>query len=370
MLPGTERHPHARAVLGAALGPSARPSHAYLFHGPAGTGKRDVARALAAELLTAGAADPAGARARVEHGAHPDLTWVTPSGAHEMLTADVEEPVVAAASRTPFEAARRVFVLERADTLIEAAANKLLKTLEEPPPHVHLILVTDRLGDVLPTLVSRCQAVRFDPLPPGVVAERLERRGVAADAAQACARLALVGGNDPQDLALGEGVALREAAEAFARGTLRGTAGPTRAWETLLAECARRGDRVREDIAARAEAARELASARDRRRLETEWNERSKRGKRRAETEWLGLGLRLVGLWFRDLLAVRAGAPELAHHADRAAALAEDAEARDPAALRRAVELVEDTRERLVLNVTEPLACEALAYRLEEALAA
>ena len=69
MLPGLERHPHARAVLRLDA-----PSHAYLFHGPAGAGKREVARAFAAELLADGAADPDSARARALRGAHPDLT--------------------------------------------------------------------------------------------------------------------------------------------------------------------------------------------------------------------------------------------------------------------------------------------------------
>src|SRR5215208_7809817 len=182
-LPALEHHPHARAVLEPALAPGATPSHAYLFHGPAGTGKRTVARALAAQLL--------GEHDRVERGTHPDLTWVTPSGAHELLVSDVDEAVVGAAARTPFEAAKRVFVIERADTMIEQAANRMLKTLEEPPSFVHLILLTGRLGEVLPTIASRCQHVRFDALPPGELAERIGRRGIAPEQAAACARLAL-----------------------------------------------------------------------------------------------------------------------------------------------------------------------------------
>jgi DNA polymerase III subunit delta' len=72
VLAGTEDHPQARIVLTAAL--EAGPSHAYLFHGPAGTGKRTVARAFAAELLAFGAKDADAVRRRVAHGAHPDLT--------------------------------------------------------------------------------------------------------------------------------------------------------------------------------------------------------------------------------------------------------------------------------------------------------
>ena len=104
-LEGTEHHPHAAAVLGAALPPTGTPRTPTCSTGPAGTGKRTVARAFAAALLADGAPDPGDARARVQRGSHPDLTWVTPSGAHELLVSDVDEPVVAAAARTPFEAA-------------------------------------------------------------------------------------------------------------------------------------------------------------------------------------------------------------------------------------------------------------------------
>lgn len=133
-LPATAAHPHARAVLTAALPPAGRPSHAYLFHGPAGAGKRDAARELAAALLADGAPDPVAVARRVNDGAHPDLTWVRPGGASELVVADIDEAVVAAAQRTPFEARRRVFVIERADAMNDAAANRMLKTLEEPPP--------------------------------------------------------------------------------------------------------------------------------------------------------------------------------------------------------------------------------------------
>src|SRR4029450_3722562 len=119
------------------------------------------------------------------------LTWVAPSGAHEMLRRDVDEAVVSAAARTPFEATHRVFVLERADTMNDEAANALLKTLEEPPAYVVLLLLTDRPTQVLPTIASRCPPVRFDPLPPGALAQKLQAQGIAPDTAEACARLSL-----------------------------------------------------------------------------------------------------------------------------------------------------------------------------------
>src|SRR5687768_4562961 len=113
VLAGTEHHPHARAVLGGALPPDGSPSHAYLFEGPAGSGKEEVARSFAAALLSEGAADPASASARVLSGAHPDLTWVAPTSSAGLLVGDVSDAVVSASSHTPFEARRRVFVIEQ-----------------------------------------------------------------------------------------------------------------------------------------------------------------------------------------------------------------------------------------------------------------
>src|SRR5918993_1314291 len=238
-----DQHPHAAAVLGAAL--DGRPAHAYLLHGPAGTGKRTAARDFAAALLARGAGDPESARTRVRRGAHPDLTWVAPSGAHEMLRRDVQETVVSAAAHTPFESGHRVFVLERADTMNDEAANALLKTLEEPPPYVVLLLLTDNPSQVLPTIASRCQGVRFDPLGAEAVAQRLQSRGVAPEAAAACARLSLGDGEKALALGLADGPALRAHSEAFARAPLAGrTAGAP--WEPLLQTARERGRVARE----------------------------------------------------------------------------------------------------------------------------
>jgi DNA polymerase III subunit delta' len=355
-----DRHPHAAAVLGAALAEGGHPAHAYLLHGPAGTGKRAAARDFAAALLARGAPDPDGARARVEHSAHPDLTWVAPSGAHEMLRRDVDEAVVSAAARTPFESRYRVFVLERADTMNDEAANALLKTLEEPPPYVVLLLLTDRPTQVLPTISSRCQPVRFDPLPANDLAAELRTQGVPDDQATACARLSLGDGERARALALGDGPKLRARAEALAREPAA-----ERAWKPLLEQARRAGAAARAQV--EADLADELSylPKKEHRRRETEFGERARRAERRAMTGALDDGLRLVGLWYRDLACVAAGAEELVHHADRLPQLREHAAGRDGFALRRAVELVDDTRARLAVNVSEELALEALAYRLE-----
>jgi DNA polymerase-3 subunit delta' len=371
MLPGTERHPHARAVLEAALPPAGHASHAYLFHGPAGAGKREAARAFAAALLSDGAPDPGNARTRVEHGVHPDLTWVTPSGAADMLVSDVDEPVVVAATRTPFEARRRVFVIERADAMNDQAANRMLKTLEEPPPFAHLVLLTDRPGEILPTIASRCQHVRFDAPSSEEIAERLRRHGVDPESARACARLGLGDAERALKLALGDGPALRAGAEAFARAPVHGAAAlAERPWLALLAQARKLGDAAEKEVAERFAAEAEYLPAKDGKRLLREGADAARRAGRRARTGALDHALQLAGLWLRDVACIVDGAPELVHNTDREAALREDAERFTSAhGLRAGVAFVDDTRAALVmLNATEELALETLASRIEREL--
>jgi DNA polymerase-3 subunit delta' len=366
-LPGVADHAHAHAVLGAGLPPWGSPSHAYLLHGPAGSGKRAVARAFAAALLADGSPDPRAVSERVRRGVHPDLTWVSPSGAGEMLVADVEEAVVAAAARTPFESRRRVFVLEAVERMNDQAANRMLKTLEEPAAFVHLLLISDRVEEVLATIASRCQHVRFDALPAERIAATLS--GTEPARASACARLAQGDARLAQRLASADGEELRARAEEFVRGSLGG-AGAARPWLGLLDAAREAGAKAGEDVQSRLDAEAELLPAKERRRQAREAQDARRRQERRARTATLDLGLRLGELWLRDVMCVHEGAPELVLAADRREELERDARGRDAARLRSGVELVDDTRLSLALNVNEELALEALAYRLGRLLAA
>jgi DNA polymerase-3 subunit delta' len=364
-LPDAVRHPHAAAVLGPALAAGGQPSHAYLFHGPAGSGKRAVARGLAAALLQEGAASPGTVAERVDRESHPDLTWVRPSGAAEMLVGDIEEPVVAAATRTPFESRRRLFVIEGAEAMNDQAANRLLKTLEEPPPFAHLVLLSDRLADVLPTIVSRCQLVRFDPLPAEQIEGALAESGVDTQRARACARLAAGDAALAARLASDEGRALRAVAESFARTALTGdTAG--RPWLELLEAARAAGAAAGELAAERLAGELELLPSKERKRHEREGLDARRRGERRARTGTLELGLQLAELWLRDLLCLLAGAPELLFAVDRRGQLDEDAELLrgEPGRVEGAIELVGATRLSLSVNVNDELALEGLAYEI------
>ena len=360
----TRHQPRARAALTAAL---ASPGHAYIFRGPRGAGKAAAARAFAAELLTDGAADPDDARRRalLDPSPHPDLVWLRPPGAQHLVE-EVRESVIRASSLSPAEGGRRVFVIEEAEDLRDESQNALLKTLEEPAPFAHLILVCSEPEQLSETIISRCAPVEFGPLSPEAVLEALG----GDEEATAAARLS--GG----DLELARvlhgdrGVALREAAEAAARSA-RSTDPEPEPWRGLLDLASEAGQEAGAEEERRLLEEAETSSSRGRRgKLTRETTEQVRRTERRERTQALDLGLALCCSWYRDLAAVAAGADQVVLNRDRLDQLAEDAEGLDPTRARAAVEWVLDTRRRMLVNVSEELALEALWLRLRATLAA
>jgi DNA polymerase-3 subunit delta' len=362
----TEHQPAARVALEAAL---ASPHHAYLFVGPRGTGKREAARALAAELLAAEASDPDDARRRalMEPSPHPDLVWLVPPGTQHLVE-DVRERVIKGASYRPFEGRRRVFVIEAAEAMGDESQNALLKTLEEPPHFVHLVLLSSEPAALLETVVSRCEPIRFAALPPEAVEERLEAEAGEQPAAERRAAARLCGGDARRALFLltDAGRGLRGRAEACARAARAGTLDDA-PWIGLLEAAEQAGEDAEREASARV-AEREEALRGKRGGRGREASEAGRRAGRRRRTEVLDVSLALCGAWFRDLAAVREGASEMTINVDRAAELRADADGLDPRAPRRAAELVLDTRRRLNVHVSEELALEALFYRAESEL--
>ena len=358
-------------MLGAALEPERGPAHAYLLHGPAGTGKRAAARAFAAELLSRGARDPGNARTRVEHGAHPDLTWVAPSGAHEMLRRDVDEAVVSAAAHTPFEA-RLPRVRARARGHHERRGRQLAAEDARGAAVLRRAAAAHRPADAgaaddrlaLPAGALRRARRR------GARRSGLQSRGVAPDAALACARLALGDGERALGLALGDGPALRARAEALARAPLHGTAA-TQPWEPRprrrpgrSAPRPARRSRPRSPRSSPTCPRRSTAGARP--------SSPSAPGAPSAAPPPAGWTRRCSssGSGTATSPASPPARPSSPTTATASTSWPQDAAGRDGAKLGAAVELVDDARASLALNVDERLACEALAYRLERELAA
>jgi DNA polymerase-3 subunit delta' len=151
-----------------------------LFAGPAGVGKLGAALALAQALNcpSSDAGDSCGrcpSCRRIERGEHPDVRVITPEGKGGQLRVSSVRAVVAEIAFRPFEGQKRVFILKDAGRMNLEAANALLKSLEEPPPSSVLILVTAGEAELPPTVLSRCQRVRFRPLLPEERAEILVR---------------------------------------------------------------------------------------------------------------------------------------------------------------------------------------------------
>jgi DNA polymerase III subunit delta' len=358
----TGHQPRARLMLSAAL--SSGPSHAYLFSGPAGAGKRAAARAFAAEILAASADDPDEARRRVmlDPSPHPDLVWLAPSGAQHMVE-EVRERVIRASAYRPFEGSGRVFVVESAEAMRDESQNALLKTLEEPPGFVHLILLTAEPAALLETVTSRCQVVEFAPLPAEAVEAELSGEG-EPDEVAAAARLAAGDLDRARALLEAAGRELRAEAERCAAAAIEGESASA-PWRRLLKTAEEAGSEVED----RTREALDEEKAAGVRRSAREITDEAKRAGRRRRTEVLDLGLALLATWFRDLAATGAGARDVVFNRDRLDRLAEQAEELDPSRARQAAEVVQDTRRRLDLNVSEELALEALLYRLEQTLA-
>lgn len=359
-----EHQPRARAALSAAL--AAGPSHAFLFRGPRGAGKRAAARAFAAELLATAAADPEDVRRRamLDPSPHPDLVWLAPRGAQHMVE-ELRERVIRAASYRPFEGGRRVFVIEAAEAMRDESQNALLKTLEEPPEFVHIVLLSSEPEGLLETVASRCQTVEFAPLPVEVVESELAARAPATPSPEvgAAARLAAGDLEKGRFLLSEEGRALRVEAERCLAAAAAGQVGGA-PWSALLERA--KGSGADAEAAAR-EALEEEAEA-GLKRGGKETGEAAKRAGRRRRTEILDLGLELCAAWLRDLAAVAAGAEAVAFNCDRLPELGTQAAALDAARVRRGAELVQETRRSLELNVSEELALEALFFRLERLL--
>ena len=317
----------AKALLRSALAEG--PSHAYLFHGPSGVGKRKAALLFAGELL--------GDLRRVEQHSHPDLYLLEPVG--DQIRIDDIRVLRRDLHMRPFEAQWRVYLIFSAETMNREAADALLKDLEEPPAYAVFVLVAGDPRRISTTIRSRCQSVSFHRLSEQAVLEqivRLDRLERLLEPAASARRTRLL-----------------EAARAVYNNPDFEPAEQVRSLQEAIDE---RG------AEARAKAERGLE---DGELTKRELDQHLRRVERGAKREELLAMLEELAAWYRDLIAIAIGADGVLIHSDNADELRADGTLERLAAAEDAVDLVRETFRRMQsLNLNSSLALEALFVRL------
>ncbi len=243
---------------------------------------------------------------RVLGGHHPDVHVVRPEGAATYVIEQVRD-IIRDVNLKPVQASHKVYIIDEADRFNAESANAFLKTLEEPPGDVVIVLLTRSFETVLPTIASRCQVVRFRPVPPSVAAALLvERLGV--DVAQARVALAASGGVLPraEELLRSPGrLAARDLTlETLKRLPLMDGYDVLDAARALLGAVKAPLDEVKSAQGDELEEYRAvLGKAASTKPLE----ERHKRELTAREREGVGEVLGVTGSWLRDCLAVSTG---------------------------------------------------------------
>ena len=170
-----------------------RLASSYLFVGSEGIGKRlfalNLAKVLNCLALKNGdACETCASCKKINAGTHPDVLLIAPQG--QTIKIEQIRRIQHTLSFKPAFARRRMVIIDNAETMTPDAANAFLKTLEEPPLNTTLILIAQDKTQLLSTIVSRCQIVRFRPLPLKIVQEVLKKKGLEKDEATKIASLA------------------------------------------------------------------------------------------------------------------------------------------------------------------------------------
>ena len=350
--------PGVRDFLRASVA-AGRVTQAYLFTGPAGSNKTQAAYALASAILCE--KDGCGTCEtceRIARRKHPDVHYYAPEGAAGYLVDQIRE-IVSEVALAPIQATSKVYILDRVDLLGTSAANAFLKTLEEPPEDVTLILMGRTRDSVLPTIVSRCSVVPFRHIPASEAAEIICQR---TGATPSLARIAVeaCGGSITRSIAFFRTQVL----DVMSRLSTADD------WDIIgMASQLVVSAKAPLDVV-RAEQEAELARNADFL-AKSAIRQIEARNKRILSASALESFRQLTGIassFVRDVMAVCAQTPELVVNVDIMAHVQDAAALTDEARCARALKCVRTCEEAISYNVSPETCIDALLFEIREAL--
>ncbi len=341
--------------------------HAYLFVGPAGAGKKTAARAFACAMLCDdGGCGACRACYRIKKGLHPDVRVYEPEGAAAYLVEQARD-IVHEAHMRPIEAARKVYIIGQADLIRDNSGNALLKTLEEPPDNVVIIMLAPTLDSVMPTIVSRCLVVRFARIPSSSAVDLLRSR-TAASRPEAMAALAATGGVLVRAVEFLESSSRRAARERML-GILKDLTALDEydvlaSARELLTLVKAPLEELKELHAEELQSRQEFIGKAPTKSVE----DRQKRELTAREREGVAEILNVTESWLRDCLVMSQGLTDMVVNGDAADAMEEVAAIVTPGAATRALDAVNEARKRISYNVSPQLAVEVMLFDIREVL--
>ncbi|WP_116023431.1 DNA polymerase III subunit delta' [Thermomonospora umbrina] len=362
------------AALGRDERAAAGMTHAWLFTGPPGSGQGTAARAFAAALQCRETPPGCGHCASCHQtlqGTHADIEVVRPSGLSYGVR-QTRELVLRAAS-SPSGGRWQIVLFENADLATEAAANALLKAIEEPPPRTVWLLCAPSPEDLVTTIRSRCRLVTLRTPSPSAIADVLTLRdGIDAEIAAEAARASQGHIGRARQLATDPEARKRRAEVLSLPRRLTGVAPAVNAAAALVAA-------AEADAKATAEELNEPETSDLRRALgESEkgrmprgtagalkdLEDRQKSRATRVKRDFLDRALLDLASYYRDVLALQLGSPVEPVNGDRSAELRSAASTGTPEATLRRLEAIMECRQRVEANVNPLLAVEAMTLAL------
>lgn len=342
-------------------------SHAFLFWGPEGVGKKRAAKAFAAALNCEkkGCAKCLSCK-KIHEGTHPDVREIEPEG--DFLTIDQIRSVQHTVYLKPSEGRAKVFIIDEADRMTVAAANAFLKTLEEPPAGCVFVLITCQPENLLPTVASRCQNVRFSPTSSAEIKEFLvEKKGFGEEKAVLMSRAS--GGVLEKAIALAES----EEIQKQRRGILSFLAEMERKEVADLLEKAQELVSAVQDplVELKEEQEEELGelvelaiSSSHATHLRRTYAQRQKRRATRREHNEMETVFDVFFSWYADLLSLKQDLEGRVVNRDYLDALRAKAASLEEENILKAVDVIQHGREMFRRNVNSLLALEATLIRL------